>query len=139
MEVCHSLFHFPPIDPLAYVQQVSAYALWPTLYSATSEYTSHKTSSNENKVNHGEQLMSYSLYVKYADAGYIYIFLKKRSFNLKGSKTWPLLEIVKTIIGTWFSGTLKSFHRTKYLFFIWLSSSRYIILSPRYKNNLGQN
>ena len=60
----------------------------------------HKTSSHENKVNHGEQLMSYSLYVKYADAGYIYIFLKKRSFNLKGSKTWPLLEIVKTIIGT---------------------------------------
>ena len=34
----------------------------------------HKTSSNENKVNHGEQLMSYSLYVKYADAGYIYFF-----------------------------------------------------------------
>ena len=27
MEVCHSLFRFPPIDPLAYVQQVSAYAL----------------------------------------------------------------------------------------------------------------
>ena len=46
--------------------------------------------------------MSYSLYIKYADAGYIYIyfFLKKRSFNLKGIKTCPLLEVVKTIIGT---------------------------------------
>lgn len=45
--------------------------------------------------------MSYSLYIKYADAGYIYIFFfKKRSFNLKGIKTCPLLEVVKTIIGT---------------------------------------
>ena len=26
-EVCHSLFHVPPIDPLAYVQEVSAHAL----------------------------------------------------------------------------------------------------------------
>lgn len=74
-------FHFPPIDPLAHVQQVSAYALWPSLilrniriHQSTKPLQMRTKSIMENKVNHGEQLMSYSLYVKYADAGDIYFF-----------------------------------------------------------------
>lgn len=143
-EVCHSL-------PLSSYRPSGPCSTSLSICFMTQPYTPqhqntpvHKTSSNENKVNHGEQSQSWRTINELFSLCKIcrcwwYLFFFKRSFNLKGIKTWPLLEVVKTIIGTRFSGTLKSPHGTKYLFFIWLSASRNIILSPRYKTNLGQN